>query len=59
MSQSSLFANAPKDATGSAVMFSLIQTAIENGLDPYKRLTQLMKTVKDTNLSQEDMILSY
>ena len=29
-----LFANTPKGATGSAVMFSLIQTAIENGLDP-------------------------
>lgn len=34
-----LFANTPKGATGSAVMFSLIQTAIENGLDPYKYLT--------------------
>ena len=30
-----LFANTPKGVTGSAVMFSLIQTAIENGLDPY------------------------
>ena len=26
-----LFANTPKGATGSAVMFSLIQTALENG----------------------------
>ena len=34
-----LFANTPKGATGSAVMFSLIQTAIENGLEPYKYLT--------------------
>ena len=34
-----LFANTPKGATGSAVMFSLIQTSIENGLDPYKYLT--------------------
>ena len=31
-----LFANTPKGAAGSAVMFSLIQTAMENGLDPYK-----------------------
>ena len=38
-----LFANTPKGATGSAVMFSLIQTAIENGLDPYKHLTWLLK----------------
>ena len=28
-----LFANTPKGATGSAVMFSLIQTAIENELE--------------------------
>ena len=49
-----LFANTPKGATGSAVMFSLIQTAIENRLDPYKYLTWLMKSVKDANLSQED-----
>ena len=51
-----LFANTPKGATGSAIMFSLIQTAIENGLDPYKYLTWLMKTAKDTDLSQEDTI---
>ncbi len=51
-----LFVNTPKGATGSAVMFSLIQTAIENGLEPYKYLTWLMKTAKDADLSQEDMI---
>ena len=39
-----LFANTPKGAAGSAVMFSLIQTAIENGLDPYRYLTWLLKT---------------
>ena len=51
-----LFANTPKGATCSAIMFSLIQTAIENGLDPYKYLIWLMKTAKDTDLSQEDTI---
>lgn len=34
-------------------MFSLIQTAIENGLDPYRYLTWLMKTARDVDLSQE------
>ena len=53
-----LFANTPKGATGSAIMFSLIQTAIENGLDPYKYLTWLMRTAKDADLAQEDMIQS-
>ena len=31
-------------------MFSLIQTAIENGLDPYKYLTWLMKMATDADL---------
>ena len=53
-----LFANTPKGATGSTIMFSLIQTAIENNLDPYHYLTWLMKTAKDTDLSQEDTIQS-
>ena len=51
-----LFANTPKGATGSAVMFSLIQTAIENGLDPYKYLTWLLKTAKDADLTDEQTI---
>ena len=41
-----VFANTPKSAAGSAVMFSLIQTAMENGLDPYKYLTWLLKESK-------------
>ena len=51
-----LFANTPKGATGSAVMFSLIQTAIENGLDPYKYLTWLLKQAKDANLTDTQTI---
>ena len=46
-----LFANTPKGAAGSAVMFSLIQTAIENGLDPYKYLSWLLKQAKDADLT--------
>lgn len=45
-----LFANTPGGATGSAVMFSLIMTALENKLDPWRYFTRLMKifdTVKD------------
>ena len=51
-----LFANTPKGATDSAIMFSLIQTAIENGLDPYKYLTRLMKQAKDADLTNEQTI---
>lgn len=51
-----LFVNTPKGASGSAVMFSLIQTAIENGLDPYRYLTWLLKTAKDADLTDEHTI---
>ena len=51
-----LFANTPKGAACSATMFSLIQTAIENGLDPYNYLTWLMKQAKDADLTDEQMI---
>ena len=47
-----LFANTPGGATGSAVIFSLIQTAIENSLDPYRYLTWLMKTANTADLTE-------
>ena len=53
-----LVANTPKGATGSAVMFSLIQTAIENGLDPYKYLTWLLKQAKDADLTDAETVQS-
>jgi len=53
-----LFANTPKGATGSAIMFSLIQTATENGLNPYKYLTWLLKQAKDADLTNEQVIQS-
>ena len=53
-----LFANTPKGAAGSAVMFSMIQTAIENGLDPYKYLTWLLKQGKDADLTDAETVQS-
>ena len=53
-----LFANMPKGATGSAVMFSLIQTAIENDLDPYKYLTWLLRKAKDADLTDAGTVQS-
>ena len=38
-----LFANTPGGAQSSAVIFSLIETAKENGLDPYRYLSWLLK----------------
>ena len=51
-----LFANTPKGATDSAIMFSLIQSAIENGLDPYRYLTWLLKTTKDADLTDVQVV---
>lgn len=52
-----LFANTPRGANGSAVIFSMIQTALENGLDPYRYLTWLMKTASITDLTSDENLL--
>lgn len=46
-----LFANTPKGAEASAVTFSIIRTAMDNGLDPFKYLEYVFKTAPtlDTN----------
>ena len=38
-----LFANTPKGAQGSTVIYSLIETAKENGLDPYRYLVWVLQ----------------
>ena len=53
-----LFANTPKGAKGSAMMFSLIQTAIENGLDPYKYLTWLLKIANTADMDDIEVVQS-
>ena len=51
-----LFANTPGGAKGSAVIFTMIQTAIENDLDPYRYLTWLLKTANTADLKDPDVI---
>ena len=53
-----LFANAPGGAKGSAVIFTTIQTAIENRLAPYRYLTWLLKATNTANLDDPDVIQS-
>ena len=53
-----LFANTPKGAAGSAVIFSMIQTALENQLDPYRYLTWLLKTANGADLTRPDIFQS-
>ena len=50
--KSFLFANTPSGAKSSAVIFSLIQTASENGLDPYRYLTWLLSSAPEMDLAQ-------
>ena len=51
-----LFANTPSGATSSAVIFSLLQTATENGLAPYRYLSWLMSCAAEMNLSQPESV---
>jgi transposase len=45
-----LFANTARGAKASAVMFSLIETAKENGLDPFKYLVHIFKNAPNWDL---------
>lgn len=44
-----LFANTPSGAASSAVIFSMIETAKANGLDPYKFLTYIFRTAPNAD----------
>ena len=45
-----LFANTPRGAKASAIMFSLIETAKENGLNPYEYLTYVFKNAPNSDI---------
>ena len=49
-----LFANTPNGADASAITFSIIETAKENGLDPHKYLAYIFKTAPKLDQSQSD-----
>lgn len=51
-----LFANTPGGAKGSVVIFTMIQTAIENHLDPYRYLTWLLKDANTADLPRPEVI---
>ena len=51
-----LFANTPGGAKGSAVIFTMIQTAIENHLNPYRYLTWLLKAANTADLTRPEVI---
>lgn len=51
-----LFANTPKGAAGSAVMFSLIRTAMECGLDPYEYLSHTLRMAARVDLAKPENV---
>ena len=51
-----LFANVQAGAQSSAVIYSLIETAMENKLDPYRYLTWLLKTANTADLTDEQIV---
>lgn len=55
-----LFANTPGGAQASAVIYSLIETAKENGLDPYRYLLWILQTapqLSETNKAWAESLL--
>lgn len=52
-----LFANTPNGAEGSAVIYSLIETAKENLLDPYRYLVYVLTTAPNLDQTQPDWVI--
>lgn len=48
-----LFANTPRGAKASAVMYSIVETAKEDGLDPYEYLTWLFEQASQLDLVEK------
>jgi transposase len=51
-----LFSNTPKGASSSAVVYSIVETAKENGLDPSGYLTHLFETLPNTNMESPSVL---
>jgi hypothetical protein len=48
-----LFANTPRGAKASAIMFSLIETAKENGLNPFNYLVYVFENAPNRNIRND------
>lgn len=54
--QNFLFANTARGAKASAIVFSLIETAKGNGLNPYTYLTYIFQNAPNWNIRNELMV---
>ena len=48
-----LFANTPRGAKASAIMFRIIETAKENGLDPFSYLSHIFRNAPNWNIRND------
>ena len=48
-----LFSNTPRGARISAILYSLVETAKENGLKPFEYITYLLEQVPNLNLDSQ------
>lgn len=51
-----LFSNTPKGAASSAIIYSIVETAKENGLNPFKYLKYLFDNLPNANISDNKVI---
>jgi hypothetical protein len=51
-----IFANTPKGAKASALTYSIVETAKENGLNPYQYLMHLFEELPNIDVSNENAI---
>jgi transposase len=54
-----LFSNTPRGADTSAKIYSIIETAKENGLVPYQYLKYVLEVAPNINLSQLDILMPW
>lgn len=54
-----LFANTQAGAQASSVLYSIVETAKENGLHPYRYMEYLLATLPDVNVSALDALLPW
>ena len=52
-----LFANTPRGAKSSAIIYSIVETAKENGLVPFAYLTYLFEKLPNVNLKDPEALV--
>jgi transposase len=52
-----MFSNTPKGAQASSIIYSIIETAKENGLNPFEYLTRVFKTVPNVDFRNDPVVM--